>query len=157
MNSKMKPLLFITLVLGASIVQGAELRPRLLVLTDIGGDPDDQQAMVRLLVHSSEFDIEGLVLSASGTPGELKERVTKPQLIREQIDVERQRYAVAHALSSLSGGGAAMNSLVSNLTVPRFSIVRHLCWSRSDCKVSGFHAAMMIGNFRDRIAFRSAR
>ncbi len=59
--------------------------PRLLVLTDIGGDPDDQQSLVRLLVHANEFDIEGLVASASGTPGELKERVTQPQLIREQI------------------------------------------------------------------------
>jgi len=26
-------------------------RPRLLVLTDIGGDPDDQQSMIRLMPH----------------------------------------------------------------------------------------------------------
>jgi hypothetical protein len=82
----MKTLLLIAFTFAASIVQGAESRPRLLVLTDIGGDPDDQQAMVRLLVHSNEFDIEGLVASASGTPGELKERVTKPQLIRELVE-----------------------------------------------------------------------
>jgi hypothetical protein len=61
-------------------------RPRLLVLTDIGGDPDDQQSMIRLLVHANEFEIEGLIASASGTPGELKERLTQPQLIRELID-----------------------------------------------------------------------
>src|SRR5688572_26411090 len=58
-------------------------RPRLLVLTDIGGDPDDQQSMIRLMLYTNEFEIEGLIASASGTPGELKERVTKPQLIRE--------------------------------------------------------------------------
>lgn len=63
-----------------------ETKPRLLVLTDIGGDPDDQQSMIRLLVHSNEFEIEGLIASASGTLGELKERVTKPHLIREQIE-----------------------------------------------------------------------
>ncbi|MCB9939413.1 MAG: DUF1593 domain-containing protein [Planctomycetaceae bacterium] len=63
-----------------------QTKPRLLVLTDIGGDPDDQQSMIRLLVHSNEFELEGLVASASGTPNELKERVTKPQLIREQIE-----------------------------------------------------------------------
>ena len=108
----MKTLLLIALVLGASIVHGAELRPRLLVLTDIGGDPDDQQAMVRLLVHSNEFGIEGLVASASGTPGELKERVTKPQLIREQIE------AYAKVLPNLhkhADGGAkkCRNELVS--------------------------------------------
>jgi hypothetical protein len=29
--------------------------------------------MVRLMVYSSEFEIEGLIASASGTPGELHE------------------------------------------------------------------------------------
>ena len=36
-------------------------KPRLLVLTDIGGDPDDQQSLVRLLVHSNEFQIEAII------------------------------------------------------------------------------------------------
>ena len=60
-------------------------RPRLLVLTDIGGDPDDQQSMVRLMLYANAFDIEGLIASAAGTPGELKERVTKPHLIRQVV------------------------------------------------------------------------
>ncbi len=47
-------------------------RPRLLVLTDIGGDPDDQQSRIRLLVHSNEFEIEGLIASASGAVIELQ-------------------------------------------------------------------------------------
>ena len=63
----------------------AEPKPRLLVLTDIGGDPDDQQSLIRLMVYSNEFEIEGLIASASGTPGELKKAVTKPQLIREIV------------------------------------------------------------------------
>jgi hypothetical protein len=36
-------------------------KKRLLVLTDIGGDPDDQQSMVRLLLYANEFDLEGLI------------------------------------------------------------------------------------------------
>lgn len=60
-------------------------RPRLLVLTDIGGDPDDTQSMIRLMVYSNEFEIEGLVASAAGTPGELKTAITKPELIREIV------------------------------------------------------------------------
>ena len=60
-------------------------RPRLAVLTDIGGDPDDQQSMVRLLVYANEFQIEALIASASGTPGELKQAITRPDLIREII------------------------------------------------------------------------
>ena len=65
-------------------------RPRLCVLTDIGGDPDDQQSMVRLMVYANEFQIEGLIASASGTPGELKEAVTRPDLIREIVSAYGQ-------------------------------------------------------------------
>ena len=60
--------------------------PRLLVTTDIGGDPDDQQSMIRLMLYSNEFEIEGLIASASGTPGELKEAVVKPHLIEEIVN-----------------------------------------------------------------------
>jgi hypothetical protein len=63
----------------------ADERPRLLVLTDIGGDPDDTQSMVRLMLYSNEFQIEGLIASASGTPGELKQKITQPQLIRDVV------------------------------------------------------------------------
>ncbi|HEV3258293.1 MAG TPA: nucleoside hydrolase-like domain-containing protein [Gemmataceae bacterium] len=61
-------------------------RPRLVVLTDIGGDPDDQQSLVRLLLYSNEFDIEGLIASATGTPAEQKADVVKPELIRETVE-----------------------------------------------------------------------
>jgi hypothetical protein len=60
--------------------------PRLAVLTDIGGDPDDQQSMIRLMVYANELDIELLLASAAGTRGELKEAVTRPDLILEIID-----------------------------------------------------------------------
>jgi len=60
-------------------------RPRLAVLTDIGGDPDDQQSLVRLMVYANEFEIETLIASASGIPGELKQAITRPDLIREII------------------------------------------------------------------------
>ena len=61
-------------------------RPRLAILTDIGGDPDDQQSMIRLMVYSNEFEIEALIASASGTPGELKKATTRPDLIHEIVD-----------------------------------------------------------------------
>lgn len=38
-----------------------EERLRLIVETDAGGDPDDEQSLVRLLVYASEFDIEGII------------------------------------------------------------------------------------------------
>jgi phosphoribosylcarboxyaminoimidazole (NCAIR) mutase len=55
------------------------------VLSNIGGDPDDQQSMIRLMVYANEFQIEALIASASGTPGELKQAITQPDLIRAII------------------------------------------------------------------------
>jgi hypothetical protein len=63
----------------------AEPRPRLAVLTDIGGDPDDRQSLIRLMVYANEFEIEALIASAAGTRGELTEPVTRPDLIQEII------------------------------------------------------------------------
>src|SRR5687768_12593683 len=76
--------LAILLIAALASARTAE-RPRLLVLTDIGGDPDDQQSMIRLMVYANEFEIEGLVATASGTPGELKTAITRPDLIREIV------------------------------------------------------------------------
>ena len=80
----MTRLVFVLMFL-VTCAHGVE-RPRLLVLTDIGGDPDDQQSMIRLMAYANEFEIEGLIASASGTMGELKVAVTKPGLIREIVE-----------------------------------------------------------------------
>jgi len=74
-----------TCVCGLRAVETGPTKPRLVVTTDIGGDPDDQQSMIRLMVHSSEFEIEGLIASASGVPGELKRDVVEPELIRQVV------------------------------------------------------------------------
>ena len=57
---------------GAAMAQGAfsggdggsiSYKPRIIVTTDLGADPDDEQSLVRLLVSANEFDIEGLIVS----------------------------------------------------------------------------------------------
>ncbi len=40
-------------------------KPRLIVLSDIGNEPDDQMSLVRLLVYANEVDVEGLVATTS--------------------------------------------------------------------------------------------
>ncbi|HKB00957.1 MAG TPA: DUF1593 domain-containing protein, partial [Gemmataceae bacterium] len=75
----------VTVGLSAAFACAAD-KPRLVVLTDIGGDPDDQQSMIRLMVHANEFEIEGLIASAAGVPGELKKEEVKPHLIREIVE-----------------------------------------------------------------------
>ncbi len=40
-------------------------KPRLLVITDISNEPDDEESLVRLLVYANEYDIEGLIATTS--------------------------------------------------------------------------------------------
>ena len=73
-------LILAALFIGRSLHAATEQepKPRLIVLTDVGGDADDEQSMVRLLLYANEFEIEGLIASASGIAGELKQQVTRP-------------------------------------------------------------------------------
>ncbi len=57
-------------------------RPRVIVLTDITNEPDDEESMVRFLVYSNEFDVEGLIATTSVW---LRDKV-RPENIRERIE-----------------------------------------------------------------------
>jgi hypothetical protein len=46
-------------VAASSLAQ--EQRLRLIVETDAGGDPDDEQSLVRFLVYANEWDVEGII------------------------------------------------------------------------------------------------
>src|SRR4026209_2468977 len=53
----------IALTLAMCLIQstGAEERLRLIVETDAGGDPDDEQSLVRFLLYANEWDVEGII------------------------------------------------------------------------------------------------
>src|SRR3979490_3383433 len=51
--------LFLAFVL-AGPAKGTE-RLRVLIETDAGGDPDDEQSLVRFLLYANEWDIEGII------------------------------------------------------------------------------------------------
>lgn len=61
-------------------------KQRVLVLTDISNEPDDEESMVRFLVYANEYDIEGLVATTST---HLRNR-TREDLIRRQISAYGQ-------------------------------------------------------------------
>ena len=46
-------------------VDNAPGHPRVIVVSDIGNEPDDQMSLVRLLMYSNELDIEGLIATTS--------------------------------------------------------------------------------------------
>lgn len=62
-------------------------KKRLIVLTDIGSDPDDTESTCRLLLYSNEIDIEGLIASTS-----IWRPAPRPELLRDVI----RAYAKVH-------------------------------------------------------------
>ena len=57
-------------------------KPRVIVLTDITNEPDDEESMVRFLVYSNEYDVEGLIATTSVW---LRDKV-RPEKISERIE-----------------------------------------------------------------------
>lgn len=59
-----------------------QAKPRVVVMTDIGGDPDDRQSLVRFLLHSCDLRVEGLCTGF----GWGHDNKTRPDLIRDAIE-----------------------------------------------------------------------
>ncbi|GAF98476.1 unnamed protein product, partial [marine sediment metagenome] len=57
-------------------------KPRLVAMTDIGGDPDDQQSMVRFLLYTCDYQVEGFCTGF----GHGHYKNTRPELIRKAVD-----------------------------------------------------------------------
>jgi hypothetical protein len=51
--------------LPAAHVDDFQGKPRMIVISDIGNEPDDQMSLVRLLLYSNQLDIEGLIATTS--------------------------------------------------------------------------------------------
>src|SRR6266852_7296687 len=54
---------------GPSIGDGLAQEPKLRVIieTDAGGDPDDEQTLVRFLLYANEWDVEGIIANRPHT------------------------------------------------------------------------------------------
>jgi hypothetical protein len=61
-------------------------KPRVVIISDIGNEPDDQMSLVRLLVYSNEFEIEGLIATTSTW----QKAATHPETMRSLIEAYRQ-------------------------------------------------------------------
>jgi len=76
----------VTWVLIAAAVSSGVVRAqgkhRIVVMTDIGGDPDDRQSMVRFLLYACDFDVEGLCTGF----GHGHYQKTRPDLIRQAVE-----------------------------------------------------------------------
>ena len=59
-----------------------EEKARVLVLTDIGNEPDDSESLVRFLLYANEFDIEGIVATTSTWQRDF----VQPELLHERVE-----------------------------------------------------------------------
>lgn len=88
-------------------------RARLIVLTDIGNEPDDSQSLVRLLVYANELDIEGLVATTSIWQRDrvqrslITERIAAYGEVVDNLRVHAEGYPDEAALMSVVRSGVA--------------------------------------------------
>ena len=85
----------ILLALAAAVAVQASDRLRLLIETDAGGDPDDEQSLVRFLLYANEWDIEGIIANRPvARPREnLNPERTGLGIVRRLIDAYGQCYS----------------------------------------------------------------
>lgn len=63
-------------------------RPSIIILTDIGGDTDDEQSMVRFLLYADNFDIKGFCITSRLGHGQ----DTKPEIMLNLIEAYSKVY-----------------------------------------------------------------
>jgi len=81
-------------------------KPKVFVLTDIGGDPDDAESFVRFLLYTNQFDVQGLAATSSRH----RRGGVFPQMLEERI---RAYGEVLPNLQKHASGFPSMESLLS--------------------------------------------
>lgn len=64
-KSAFRIILSIIFVSSFTVLYGESAKHRVIVLTDIENEPDDAQSMVRFLLYSNHYDVEGLIATTS--------------------------------------------------------------------------------------------
>ncbi|MBX2842342.1 MAG: DUF1593 domain-containing protein [Flammeovirgaceae bacterium] len=110
----------------------AQEKNRLIILTDIGGDPDDQMSMVRLMTYANHFDIEGLIATPhSGEdpvePEYIENIVKAYGKVRDNLAIHEpgypseayllERISEGHELDGMDGVGEGKDSPGANLLI----------------------------------------
>ena len=67
-NQRLFPILFLLILSVNTFARELKSYPekiRILILTDIENEPDDAESLVRFLLYSNQFDVEGIVATTS--------------------------------------------------------------------------------------------
>jgi Protein of unknown function (DUF1593) len=105
-------LLLCLAALGLSLVS-AGAKPRLFVLTDIGGDPDDQMSLVRLMTYANQVDIEGLAATHVGgrvNPAQIEKIVAAYGKVRDNLELHEPGFPTADHLRACITQGLPLDN-----------------------------------------------
>jgi hypothetical protein len=86
-------------------------KQRVVVMTDIANEPDDQMSMVRFLVYSNQFDVEGLVATTSTwmknsvRPDVIRTLVAAYDEVRPRLSAHQPGFPTADALKGVIASG----------------------------------------------------
>src|SRR5688500_15396037 len=84
-------------------------KQRVIVMTDIANEPDDQMSMVRFLVYANQFDVEGLIATTSTW---MKNRV-RPDVIHSLLDAYEQVQPTLNTHQAGFPGAQALRGVVA--------------------------------------------
>jgi hypothetical protein len=107
MKSPFAILLLVGLLMSLGTGAHAAAKPRVFVLTDIENEPDDAMSMVRFLVYSNQWDVEGLVATTSihqknkVAAGRIREIVDAYGLVRNNLELHERGFPTAESLRAL--------------------------------------------------------
>lgn len=111
------PLIFLFLLTSCNSKQAVKkqelknisYKPRVINTTDLGADPDDKQSMVRQLVSSNEFDIEGLIVATGCW--------RKTQSNTKMLDTLVEAYAAAYPNLNVHADGYPTPKYLKSISV----------------------------------------
>jgi hypothetical protein len=99
--------LLATLLLGLALASAATAKPRVFVLTDIENEPDDAMSLVRFLVYSNQFEVEGLAATTSIhqknkiAAWRIRAIVDAYALVRDNLEFHERGFPTADRLRSV--------------------------------------------------------
>src|SRR6476661_7297471 len=83
---KVNALLLMLLLFSSVAIAQTGKKLRVLVLTDIEADPDDTQSLIRFLLYSNQWDVEGLIATTSIH----QQTMVAPESIKRVLDAYKK-------------------------------------------------------------------
>jgi len=106
--------IFFAMLCLVGVSASAAENPRLFVLTDIGGDPDDQMSMVRLMTYTNQIDIEGLAateVNGDVNPDRISRIVDAYGKVRDNLELHEPGYPTAKFLKERITQGLPIDNM----------------------------------------------